>query len=165
MEFVIICGPSGSGKTFIKEYLCNTYRHTYMSVPQLTTREKRNGEQDIAYLFVSKNSYKNVEKFLIGKTRIYDNHYGSLMPSRKEYNQMKHVIILNKEGLNDFLSSINNNHTYTIIGITRDDLQREGRTEDYIEKEKEVLDMCDIVFDGKNGFVNPNSVHEYLSTL
>jgi cytidylate kinase len=164
MKFVILVGASGSGKTYIKEYLCNNLRHTYIAVPQFTTRQKRTDEADIAYLFVTKNAYDNIDKFLIGRTKIYDICYGSMFPAKDL--DLIYTVILNEQGLKDFITNIDtNHHQFNIIGITRNDLVREGRTAEYIESEKNVLKYANVVFDGKDGYVSVSEVHNYIQNL
>jgi len=154
-RILIIVGPSASGKSVFERNLISDYPNLFHKLQQVTTRKRRDDKDP--YIFISKKAFN--EKFnqiLIGRTLIHGNYYGSI-PDFQE-NKIN-TIILNEDGLKDFLQSINNEELiadFIIIGIDRkleelkEDDYREGRDSNYIIKEKDILKKAHFIFNVEN---------------
>jgi hypothetical protein len=159
MRFLVLAAPSGTGKTYLLETLINKYDNLFYKVPQVTTRDKREDEKEDTYIFLNKEEYDEIENDLIGKTVINGKYYGSL-PNKNDHRIG--IIILNEAGFIDFKKSIRFKSDYLSIGLYKPieyiPVKREGRDEEYLKQEQKVLNMCDIVFNLKDDFVNPEMV-------
>lgn len=135
-KLLIIAGPSGGGKTYIENLLSKAFNgNLFNKIEQITTRPMREGEsQGNPYYFVSDEEYDSKKDKLIGKTFIGDYKYGSLFNLDS---QKINTVILNKEGIEDFLLNIDSDISYRILMIDSTiPVKREHRDKDYIEMEK-----------------------------
>jgi hypothetical protein len=153
-KYLGIVGPSGVGKTTLMMNLIKDYPSVFFKVNQCTTREIRDDETGDAYLWLdSKRDYHKLEHLLIAKTEVRGSLYGSIPEARDE---MIGVIILNEMGLLDLVNQSNlDRGNYYIVGLNRPleeiPVKRDGRDEDYLIKEREVLKYADTVYDISNG--------------
>ena len=163
-RFLVLCAPSGTGKTFLLETLCSKYSNLFYKVEQVTTRARREGEGD-TYHFIDKKTYDVIESELIGKTEINGTYYGSLPD--KDDNRIG-IIILNELGFKNFINEVPNKADYFSIGLNKDldsiEVRRENRDEEFLKKEKHVLEMCDVVFNLKDSYANPDIIKSLTLT-
>ena len=179
-KLLVICGPSGSGKSHLEKNLIEEYPDIFYKLPQVTTRKPRPGEVG-TYTFINSSTFDYLSDKLIGKLgiskdTIFKDKYGTI-PDFKDDGIA--TIILAKEAILDLKQTIEKNEIFLndnnvelfIIGLDIDVDQlspevkttREGRGEDFIEKEKEVLVFADQIFFNINGrYVMPNEVIRIL---
>lgn len=93
---LVLIGRSGSGKTAIAKELVKTY--CYRSVRTATTRDRRDGEPEDAYYFLSKEKFmKRLQNGEFVEYDCYnDNFYGTLKSELEQ--KGKHVVIMTPEG-------------------------------------------------------------------
>jgi len=120
---LILYGPSGCGKSYLCDSLIKNYPNFFFKNRQVTTRPRRENEDDNQYLFVNKTEYELLKPVLVGKTNFNGNSYGSFYePSqfitRDENNKPLlriNIIILNFEGLLDFVRNNKSGQDNAII--------------------------------------------------
>lgn len=168
IRFLVIAGISGTGKTMLRDKLEKDYSDLFYVCPQATTRALRKDESIYNYIFLKdKDTYDLLEDRLVGKTIINGNYYGSLF---NEMNSKIGIVILNEAGLKDLIKFKENAKDKDIrilsIGIDKNieelSVMREGRDEEFLKKERAVLDLCNIVIklNGENEWVNPEQVKD-----
>lgn len=135
-KILLICGPSGSGKSFLTDKLTKT--PLFFKLEQCTTRKKRKCENGSEYRFIDKKYYDSIKKNLIAKTVINDNYYGTIPKFIKD---KIGIVIVNKNGLEDFLNFAQDKDIdYFVLGVDSEiKVKRQGRSLDFIKKEKESL--------------------------
>jgi guanylate kinase len=152
-RYLGIVGPSGVGKTTLMMKLIEDYPSIFFKVNQCTTREIRDDETGDAYIWLdSKRDYRKIEHLLIAKTEVRGSLYGSIPEAR---DSMVGVIILNEKGLLDLVNQSNlTRNNYYIIGLNKPieeiEAKRDGRPDDYLIQEREVLKYADTVIDVSN---------------
>jgi hypothetical protein len=161
-KYLGIIGPSGVGKTTLMANLIKDYPSLFFKVNQATTREIRDDETGDDYIWLdSKRDYNKLQHLLIARTEVRGSYYGSVPEAR---DGMIGVIILNEKGLLDLINQPNiKRNNYYIIGINRPieeiPVKRDGRDENYLIKEREVLRFADMVFDvSRNKWVKTENV-------
>jgi ABC-type dipeptide/oligopeptide/nickel transport system ATPase component len=161
-KYLGIIGPSGVGKTTLMHNLIKDYPSLFFKVNQATTREIRDDERGDDYIWLnSKRDYKKIEHLLIARTEVRGSLYGSIPEAREG---MIGVIILNEKGLLDLINQPQiDRQNYYIVGVNRPleeiPVKRDGRDEDYLIKEREVLRFADMVFDvSRNNWVKTQDV-------
>jgi nucleoside-triphosphatase THEP1 len=161
-KYLGIVGPSGVGKTTLMYKLIEDYPSMFFKVNQCTTREIRDEERGDDYLWLdSKRDYKKIQHLLFARTEVRGSLYGSIPEAR---DGMIGVIILNEKGLLDLVSQPHlERDNYYIIGLNRPieeiPVKRDGRDENYLIQEREVLKHADMVFDvTRNNYVKTESV-------
>ena len=163
ITYLVLAGVSGLGKTTLRDNLIKLYPDYYQKAIQITTRKRRKNESYDSYIWLDEEQYKTIESTLIGCTYFNGNYYGTI-PTYE--NKKTSVIILNKEGLKDFLVKIKrlSDIYYFILGIDKPDEfleMREGRTIEFLAKEREVLSLCDHVIKLKsNKYIINEDLHE-----
>lgn len=144
MKYLGIVGISGSGKTTLMHRLIDNYPSTFFKMEQCTTREIRDNETGDAYVWLnSKRDYFKLEHLLIAKTEVRGELYGTIPEER---DGMIGILVLNTKGVNDLLNNPPlNREEYFIIGLDKPEAEvvRDGRDQDYINKEREVLAYAD----------------------
>lgn len=169
-KYLILVGASGTGKSTIRQILVNFNPAMFTTVIQHTTRPRRAYEAKDMYVFDSKSSFEAVANKLIGKCHIKDYGYGSEpMP---EFDNRVGVIILNKEGLQDFKAwaSVRKDIIYRIVGVHRPpeeaiDARVGERDEEYIRAEYAIYDEADYIFENDFESIAPGEVVNNFSLL
>lgn len=166
-KYLGIVGISGSGKTTLMHQLIKNYPSLFFKINQCTTRDIRDDEVGDAYVWLdSKRDYDKLKHLLIAKTEINGKYYGSIPEERED---KIGILILNEKGLLDLLNNPPlDRKQYYIVGIDKTEVNvyREGRDENYLNKEKEVLKYCDVVFTvGKNEWTNPERVMQEVTSF
>jgi guanylate kinase len=161
-KYLGIVGPSGVGKTTLMMKLIQEFPSLFFKVNQATTRDIRDDETGDAYIWLdSQRDYRKIEHLLIAKTEVRGSLYGSIPEAREG---MIGVIILNEKGLLDLVNQSNlERNNYYIIGLNRPleeiEVKRDGRNEDYLIQEREVLKYADVIFDIIGGqYIKPADV-------
>lgn len=153
MQYLVLVGVSGAGKTSLRDNLCKRYPEIFYKVNQATTRPMRETETEDDYLFITEEQYDNMKDELIGRTEVNGYRYGSLVQPDIAHGRIG-IIVLNELGLEDFKQHSNPNR-YISIGLNRrlEDLEvkRDGRDDEYLRKEKEVLELCNYVINLEPG--------------
>lgn len=152
LKLLVLGGISGSGKTYLRDELLKHFPEKYYKVKQVTTRPMRKDEDPNNYRFISKREYSNIEKYLIGKTEIKGNFYGSILDYTEE---RIGIIILDEKGIKDFRNAfkeVNQKVFYLVLDKPIDELtvRREGRCNDHLLKEKNIRDYADIIINLRN---------------
>lgn len=82
-ELLIVCGLSGSGKSTLARHVLRVFAEDLRYMNTITTRPRRDGEDDVEYTFVSKDQYECIKSAatLWDESYVYGNYYG-LDPSR-----------------------------------------------------------------------------------
>lgn len=149
-KILAIGGVSGSGKTYLRDSLVKAFPDKYYKVEQATTRKIREGEDPNTYKFMSKEEFDKIKDSLFGKTEVNGNFYGSFLNMEDDDDRIG-IIILNKSGIEDFRIQIKENNLFKVLFLAIDkpiddiEFRREGRDENYLLKEKEIVQECDIV--------------------
>jgi guanylate kinase len=150
-KYLIFVGASGTGKSTVKNILTQFAPMTFVNVEQYTTRKRRDREPQNAYKFVTDEQFAAEESKLIGCCSINGKRYGSIpIPM---YDTRTGIIVLNNEGLDDFINKIDRSKvTYRIAGIHRSleeaiKVRGEERTEEYIRNEFKIYDRADYIFE------------------
>jgi len=172
---LIICGPSGSGKSTLEQNLIEEYPNIFHKLQQITTREPRKNESPgNPYIFIQESTFNFLQDKLIGRlgcseNSLFKDKYGSI-PDFKKFHIS--TIILAEEALLDFknnIKNIGNDIEYFVLGLDVNydnlsiDVKREGRDDNFIEKERSVLNLADMIFRNKNGkYIEPKAVLEVL---
>lgn len=135
INILCILGASGSGKTILMDKLIKHYSDvydnvsgvkTFIKIPQVTTREKRENEDDDAYKFISEKEYDYLcsQNKLTARTTVVGKRYGAFLdvPNlRNRYNIDKtiFVIVVNASGLKSIKNFIkeDNENKYNLRNI------------------------------------------------
>ena len=165
MRYLGICGVSGAGKTTAMHNLIREYPSLFYKLEQCTTRDIRDDERGDAYLWLnSKRDFYKLEHLLIAKTEVRGELYGTIPEERDE---QIGILILNTAGLLDLINNSQlNRDEYYIVGLdkTEAEVVREGRDEEYIKKEREVLEYADIIFTlNKGEYASPKRIMEEVT--
>jgi len=142
---LIIAGCSGSGKTTFEEKLIATHPIYFNKLPQITTREKRN-DNDNGYYFVNKDVYDYMQDSLIARLKSFnENQYGTLpLFADNKIN----TVIASYDAINDLFDFINEEKLSVIPMILLFDIDNENISEDgrrknrdskFLEKERNEL--------------------------
>lgn len=149
-KYLILCGASGTGKSYIRKLLTKYAPGFFAKVEQYTTRKIRKGEKETSYIFTDNENFEKVAGSLIGRCTINGNRYGSIpIPM---YDTRAGVIILNEEGLDDFIANVDKKKvSYQIVGIHRPleealKIRGDERTKEYIAGEYKIYSRCDYVY-------------------
>jgi len=162
--FLVIAGPSGSGKTTLADSLVENYPSRFYKVKQVTTREMRDDEKASTYVWMRKRDFKGINHLLFAHTNINGEYYGSIPPTNDKIYKCG-IIILNEEGFNNFKKDVLRENYFSIgLNLPFNNLnKREERTQEYVENEYKVLEMCDQVLTPRFGkFVEPVEVIEIM---
>jgi guanylate kinase len=150
-KYLIFVGASGTGKSTVKNILTQFAPMTFVNVEQYTTRKRRDRESPSAYKFVSEEQFAEEQSKLIGCCTINGKHYGSIPTPM--FDTRTGIIVLNNEGLDDFIAKIDRSKvTYKIVGIHRSleealKVRGEERSEEYIRNEFEIYKRAEYVFE------------------
>lgn len=150
-KYLIFVGASGTGKSTVKNILTKLAPATFVNVEQYTTRKRRDREPPQAYHFVTDEQYEAEKDKLIGCCTINGKHYGSIPTPL--YDTRTGIIVLNNEGLDDFLQKIDRNKVaFRVVGIHRSleeaiKVRGEERSEEYIRNEYEIYKRADYTFE------------------
>lgn len=173
-KILVICGVSGSGKNVLEKKLIKDFPSIFYKLQQFTTRDMRpNEKQGDPYVFTSIDNFKSIEHLLIGivgnnkqEKNIWKNtRYGSLLELNKDKIA---TVILSEEGLKDLERLVDNPASIDLnFNISHKDIfvlgldidkeyiteegTRDGRDDDFLEKERKVLEMCNYVYKNDNG--------------
>lgn len=175
-KMLIICGPSGGGKSVLERTLCSNYN--FRKLMQVTTRKPRQDESyGNPYIFVTDEDFEKNKSQLIGRLGVSENtifkdKYGTIPTTEKT----KYILtaILAEEAIFDFLTSTfqrENKFETLIIGVNGSDtlLQsnaRDGRGAEFIKKEREVLNLADIVIkNDANSFIDAQKVVNIINLI
>ncbi|QQM14707.1 guanylate kinase-like protein [Staphylococcus phage MarsHill] len=152
-KFILLCGVSGTGKTVLANNLSDQkeYPHLFFKkLDQVTTRQQREDETNgVDYVFLNKEEYDDMKGNLIAKTNFYENYYGTIdqsleYPQNGIYNV--NIIIVNREGRDASVRDIKEKYGEDSDIITiqvineKNQVKREGRNKEDLEKEKKDLD-------------------------
>jgi len=166
-KYLVIAGVSGSGKSVLTDNLVKDYPEYFIKMEQLTTRKKRDTDTDDTYVFIKREEdFLKLNHLLIGRTHFNGNHYGSIPLPENE--KRVGIIILNEEGLKDFLENTDKNKdSIYVLGLDKcmSDIivEREGRDGSILNKEKQVLILCDLVlWTPKDVYVKTSEVFELV---
>lgn len=98
---LMICGASGSGKSYFEKYLIQAHDDVFFKLPQVTTRDPREGETN-EYYFVSKDTYDYLQPKLIGRLNNFNgNNYGTIPVFKK--NKIN-TIIVSTDAIKDIIN-------------------------------------------------------------
>jgi Guanylate kinase len=169
-----IVGVSGSGKSYLEANLVEEYPDIFHKWQQFSTRSKREGESfGKPYVFVEHETYKKFADKLVARigSQFGKDKYGSI-PDFKD--GFVNTVIVSEEGLNDLINATIDGRMppdtdIKVLGldIEIDDLaadaRREGRDNEFLEKEREVLSYADYIHKTSNGrYMNPKDVLELI---
>lgn len=146
--FFCICGPRGSGKTSVQDWLSST--QGLRPVRSATTRQRRPGEPEDSYYFMSNTAFRNTPKV---ESAVYaDNWYGT--PVDEFYNS--DFMVIEAQGV---LSLKEFGRPVYVIYLQADEdkiiqrLQERGWDESKIQAQLEIdrkqLELLDTVIDIK----------------
>lgn len=144
-KLLLICGVSGSGKTYIEKLLVESNEgYKFNKLNQVTTRLPRNLEEvnNRVYTFLDHDLYDILDStdILTAKTNVNGNRYGTILNLKEDH---INTVIVNSNGIKDIIHFIHRNKldidVFTIC-IDSDVLERrEGRNDDFLEKERQEL--------------------------
>lgn len=142
-KYIILCGASGTGKTSTRNSLVTYNPAKYVGVVQHTTRDRRRFEAQDTYIFDTEESFARVKSSLIGRCHFNGNYYGS--EPIKEYDDRIGIIILNEEGVADFINWANERKDvlYRTVGVFRP-LKESTATREYNRSEEIILEEYSI---------------------
>lgn len=169
-KILIICGPSQTGKTTLMNNLIKHYPDKYKYACACTTRPKR--DYEVAgkdYYFIEVSDYELIKKDMIFKTEFAGNFYGTLIDELNPYRI--NIAVVNSEGIDDvkkLQSEKYHNLDIVIVGLRKEDIpyEREGRTEEQIKMEFDVLNKSDITVNIKpQTYVNEHMVNDLSDVL
>lgn len=139
---LMICGVSGSGKSTLEMNLLNFDKNLFNKLPQVTTREKRNEEDN--YYFIDKSTYKYLKKSLIAKLENFNgNSYGTIPVFKSgAFN----TVVVSADAIRDILKLIETEDEFyctpylVMLDIDDNDLpsenRRNGRNNNFLDKER-----------------------------
>lgn len=166
-KYLIFVGASGTGKSTVKNILTQFAPMTFVNVEQYTTRKRRDREPPAAYKFVTDEQFDAEKDKLIGCCNINGKRYGSIpIPM---YDTRTGIIVLNNEGLDDFINKIDRSKiTYKIVGIHRsieEAIKVRGgeRSEEYIRNEFKIYERAEYVFENDYERIAMKSVVDMFS--
>jgi predicted ABC-type ATPase len=163
--YLVIAGVSGSGKSVLEKKLVEIYPDEYNKIVQTTTRARRVNEAKDAYVWLTPDQYDKFKHLLIGRTYFDGSNYGSIpVPCNGKIN----TIILNYEGLMDFVNNLNQKENrFVVVGIDKDNQaieKRETRDIELLNSERKVLDYCDRIFYlDDNEWIDPAQINTYTN--
>jgi hypothetical protein len=172
-----IVGVSGSGKTTLEKKLAEEHPEIFNNLIQVSTRAMREGESHLnPYDFKTLEEFNELVKDNLLIAVIYpDSKFGTGYGTYKSNleDDKVNTIILSEEGYLDLVRALKDGRLkegtkLVVIGLdleTPPPSVREGRGEDFIEKEKKVLNYADkvIVIDPDSGrFAKPSEVLDIL---
>ncbi|WP_368880396.1 hypothetical protein [Proteus mirabilis] len=166
---LVIAGISGSGKSYLEKNLISTYPEFFNKWEQFTTRLPRPGEKESKpYIFVTEETYDRFKDCLVGRVGIDGESnfgktkYGSVPNFEKGKIS---TVILSTEGILDLKKSIDRGEfecEVCIFGLDVDNseiVQREGRDNESLERERDVLNLADYRRKRANGtYIIPDDV-------
>lgn len=162
-KFLVIGGTSGTGKTYLREKLLSAFPDKYYQVDQFTTRKIREGESADTYIFINEFQFKQVEKYLVGITEINGNHYGSILPRNEE---RIGIIILNESGIIEFKEKMCDSVKCFFLALDKPideiEVQRDGRDIEYLKKERNIRDVCDVTIRLQGRYVTVEEVDKLV---
>jgi deoxyadenosine/deoxycytidine kinase len=177
---LVLCGVSGSGKSTLEKNLIADYPDLFYKLQQFSTRAMRPGErQGDPYIFIQRSTFYGLQDKLVGvlgmkEGSIFKDLYGSLPDF---VNGKIATIILAEEGIEDLMEKyqdethVASQYRPVVVGLdvnyeelsAEDRIARIGRDEEFIDKERQVLQHSDRVWRNGNGkYVNPKEIVEYL---
>jgi GTPase SAR1 family protein len=150
-NLLILCGPSGSGKTTLRNKLIEDKSKIsdleFFRCIQLTSRDPRLDEtytkypKDGSYIFIEDDVLDEISSLLIGVNDDRENYggkYGTL-PLFLPGENLLNIIILNSNGINDFLSKKELCESFNKIIIAYLELNENIRDSRNTEQEKSDL--------------------------
>lgn len=166
---LVIAGISGSGKSYLEKNLISTYPEFFNKWEQFTTRLPRPGEKESKpYIFVTEETYDRFKDCLVGRVGIDGESnfgktkYGSVPNFEKGKIS---TVILSTEGILDLKQAISRGEfecEVCIFGLDVDNseiVQREGRDNESLERERDVLNLADYRRKRANGtYIIPDDV-------
>lgn len=171
-SYLVLMGASGTGKTYIRDALVSMAPGEFVNVIQHTTRPIRPNEKKSTYVFEDSKSIEKVYNDLIGRCHINGNIYGS--EKLNPYESRTGIIILNKEGFDDFIRCMNKPENSEIffktVGIWRPfeesvQLRKNERDPEYIRKEYEIYSEADMVYNNDYEKVSIETVLDIFKKL
>lgn len=173
-----LVGVSGSGKSTLEQNLVKDYPELFYKLQQFSTRSMRPGETfGNPYIFVQRKTFPLLQDRLIGvigtkPDSLFKDMYGSL----PDFTDGKiATIILAEEGIEDLRSKCGPGNLYAdynviVIGLdvryeelSEEDRAVRGRDDEFIAKERKVLEHADSIFMNGNGkYVNPRELVQLL---
>ena len=177
-----IVGVSGSGKSTLEKNLIADFGDVFYKLQQFTTRAMRPGERaGDPYIFIQRGTFGYIQDELIGvlgtaPNSLFKDLYGSLPDF---VDDKIATIILAEEGLADLMWKVErDNHmasgyNVVVIGLDvaweelslEDRMARIGRDDDFIARERQVLQHAHTIWRNGNGkYVNPREIIDYLVT-
>ena len=160
-KILIVCGCSGSGKSTLVGELIKAYPHKLVKAVQFTTRPRREGEAINAYQFVDNEKFDSIAMDLVGRTEFLGNRYGTYINFEEPRVQL---VILNEEGIKD-LRSVFGDKNVKVLGIKRNVEEcykaRETRSKEVIDKELDVYNYTDFIYDNDTEIDNTTAMKLY----
>ena len=180
---LVLAGVSGSGKSTLEKNLISDYPEVFYKLQQFSTRGMRPGErQGDPYIFIQRHTFDVFKDRLIGvlgtaPDTIFKDCYGSI-PDFVEGKIA--TIILAEEAIDDLLmkhsdpTHVASHYTPVVIGLDvaweelshEDRMARIGRDDEFISKERAVLQKANAIWRNGNGkYVNPKTIVDYLASI
>jgi hypothetical protein len=170
-----LVGVSGSGKSTLEQNMIRDYPDLFYKLQQFSTRNMRPGETfGNPYIFVQRDTFDVFKEKLIGVIGCSENShfkdkYGSLPDFKPGYIP---TIIVAEEGVLDLkrkckdVTKSCSEYDPFVIGLdvryeelSEEDRAARGRDDDFVAKERAVLQHADIIYKNGNGaYVNPREI-------
>jgi guanylate kinase len=173
MILLVVAGPSGTGKTTLQQNMVKYYPHSFQVLRQVTTRARREGEDDSVYDFIDERTYDLVHDLLICRTEVNGKRYGTMIP--KEMKKIG-IAVVNEQGVVDLRAAGDVFAAVVIVGLDHRDtdalasrVSRIGRDAAYLDAERRVVGMADVVVDVTDDYADVfhvvDAVVGHLSSL
>jgi guanylate kinase len=156
---LIVAGHSGSGKSYLAKELEEKFN--FNRLKQVTTRPRREGEEEDAYDFITDELYDKIKDTLFGKTEFNGYRYGTYRTLEINKNN---VVVLNKKGIEDFKKQMEGLGEQVIdntiiLGLKIKEGKREGRN---LEQENlDILSVIDYLLTADT-YIDTIEILEYL---
>lgn len=167
MKYICLAGVSGSGKTTLMENMVSMYPSEFHRLTPCTTRPIRPDEDPDAYFWLTDKQYSYLEHIFITKSTTKEFKYGTLP---KDIEGSIGIIPVNKKGVESIANDPNiRRDEYLVIGLdVAPTVEREGRDQEFIEREREVLELCDAIITLDEGqYATPDlikvMVHNFMN--
>ena len=158
---LIVAGHSGSGKSYLAKELEEKFN--FNRLKQVTTRPRREGEEEDAYDFITDEVYDKIKDTLFGKTEFNGYKYGTYKTIEVNKNN---VVVLNKKGIDDFKKQMSGIDTQVItniivLGLKIKEGKREGR--DLEQENLDILSVIDYLLTADT-YIDTVEILEYLES-